>query len=270
MANKKIDTGNYEEFFLLYLDNELSAADRASVEAFAASHPALQEELELLLDTRLKPETHSFAHLDLLLKPETSPTTNRRTVLLRWLTPAAAAILLISVGLSRLQRADDNLVDEPPIILSQQQPVSKPAQPSVEIGTTPTNTPISEKQPTKPRAKRDYPVINTDLPAPKPLATSLAVETPVISEKVIKLTTSISISESTEQPQTASSLADVKTNYATEALLNLENEDGTDDVSAKPRKGFRGLVRKATRIYQKITEPEEDKPLIRLAKADLK
>ena len=47
---------NYEEWFLLYVDEELTAEEKEAVEAFAAQHPQLQEELELLCSTRLPAE----------------------------------------------------------------------------------------------------------------------------------------------------------------------------------------------------------------------
>lgn len=43
-----ITRSNYEEYLLLYVDNELSPADKAAVEAFLQLHPDLQTELELL------------------------------------------------------------------------------------------------------------------------------------------------------------------------------------------------------------------------------
>ncbi|HEX2535080.1 MAG TPA: hypothetical protein VHK69_15150 [Chitinophagaceae bacterium] len=51
---------NYEEYFLLYIDNELSPEAREAVEAFALLHPDLQAELELLSDTRLEPLPFTF------------------------------------------------------------------------------------------------------------------------------------------------------------------------------------------------------------------
>jgi hypothetical protein len=54
----KIDRNNYEEYFILYLDNELSAAERFEVETFAKAHPDLQEELDILLQSKLVPDQH--------------------------------------------------------------------------------------------------------------------------------------------------------------------------------------------------------------------
>jgi hypothetical protein len=61
-----ITRANYEEYFLLYTDNELSAADRAAVEAFALLHPDLQEELDLLQDTKLDIPGLSFGDTSIL------------------------------------------------------------------------------------------------------------------------------------------------------------------------------------------------------------
>ena len=52
-----ITRDNYEEFFLLYTDNELSAAGREAVECFVADHPDLREEWEALLQCRVSPDT---------------------------------------------------------------------------------------------------------------------------------------------------------------------------------------------------------------------
>lgn len=43
-----ININNYESFFLMYVDNELSAAEKASVDAFIQAYPYLGEELQLL------------------------------------------------------------------------------------------------------------------------------------------------------------------------------------------------------------------------------
>jgi anti-sigma factor RsiW len=64
-----ITRNNYEEFFLLYVDNELSTAERLDVERFVADHPDLKEELDLLLQCKITPdEMPSFSGKDGLFK----------------------------------------------------------------------------------------------------------------------------------------------------------------------------------------------------------
>lgn len=51
-----INRHNYESYFILYLDNELSVADRRMVEAFVKLHPDLKDELDLLSQFKLTPD----------------------------------------------------------------------------------------------------------------------------------------------------------------------------------------------------------------------
>ena len=72
-----ITRNNYEEFFLLYVDNELSPADRQAVERFVDEHPDLKEEWELLLQCRISPdEMPSFSGKEELLRSEALSLTN--------------------------------------------------------------------------------------------------------------------------------------------------------------------------------------------------
>jgi hypothetical protein len=64
-----IDRHNYEEYFILYMDNELSSDERRMVDAFVQLHPDLKEELDLLLQYKLTPDTSiTFQGKDELLK----------------------------------------------------------------------------------------------------------------------------------------------------------------------------------------------------------
>ena len=65
-----INRNNYETYFLLYIDNELSAAERKAVEAFIAEHTDLHEELMQLQDAVLPADDLVFDGKADLLKSE--------------------------------------------------------------------------------------------------------------------------------------------------------------------------------------------------------
>jgi len=50
-----IDITNYETWFLLYADNELSAEEKATVLSFVQQHPTLQQEFDVILQLRFRP-----------------------------------------------------------------------------------------------------------------------------------------------------------------------------------------------------------------------
>ncbi len=62
-----ISRNNYEEHFLLYADNELSADEKAVVEEFVNAHPDLQQELDLFLMTKLPIEIITLEGKETLL-----------------------------------------------------------------------------------------------------------------------------------------------------------------------------------------------------------
>jgi hypothetical protein len=67
-----INRNNYEEFFLLYADKELSAADKNAVDAFVSQNEDLRGELEMLLQATFNSyDNLVFAGKDALLKPIT-------------------------------------------------------------------------------------------------------------------------------------------------------------------------------------------------------
>jgi anti-sigma factor RsiW len=64
---------NYEEFFILYVDNELSAAARSAVATFVEENPDLREEWEAFLQCRVEPEDGlAFPYKNELLRAELS------------------------------------------------------------------------------------------------------------------------------------------------------------------------------------------------------
>jgi hypothetical protein len=66
-----IDRNNYEEYFILYMDNELPVADKQMVELFMQENPDLKEELDLLMQFKLAPDnTIVFEGKEMLMKDE--------------------------------------------------------------------------------------------------------------------------------------------------------------------------------------------------------
>jgi hypothetical protein len=84
-----INASNHEEYFLLYIDNELSAAKREEVEMYVLQHPKLQDEFTTLKQAMLAPEALSYGD-----KKDLYRTEKRRTIYLKPWRLAAAAILI--------------------------------------------------------------------------------------------------------------------------------------------------------------------------------
>lgn len=70
----KINRHNYEEIFLLYVDNELTPEERGAVESFVQQHSDLEEELNMLKQSVLRPDRKDvFGDRAVLLKREQLP-----------------------------------------------------------------------------------------------------------------------------------------------------------------------------------------------------
>jgi len=65
-----INRDNYETFFLLYVDNELSAPERNALELFIRENADLQEDLEMLQLSTIEPEPIVFKGKSSLFKTE--------------------------------------------------------------------------------------------------------------------------------------------------------------------------------------------------------
>jgi hypothetical protein len=144
-ADCNISLDNYEEWLILYVDNELTARQKVIVESFAATHPAVQQEFSLFKQTKLQRENAVvFPDKESLYRKEE---TTRGPIVLRWWRVAAAAVLILAVaGGSYLAfNNDEPVAGEKTIAIRQDQnndnntsgsSVRKKDQQNVEIPTT--------------------------------------------------------------------------------------------------------------------------------------
>jgi hypothetical protein len=89
----EINRINYEKFFLLYLDRELSPVEKQEVERFLAENTDLQKEFNLLQQTVLVPQDFVFEQKELLYRKE-----ERRKIVPFYRIQAAAAIAGLILG----------------------------------------------------------------------------------------------------------------------------------------------------------------------------
>jgi len=90
-----INVANYEEYFLSYIDDELTTAQKAAVEKFVADNPVAAKELTLLQKSKLQPEDIVFANKESLYRSEEKI----RRLPVKWWR-AAAAVLILALGLT--------------------------------------------------------------------------------------------------------------------------------------------------------------------------
>ena len=87
-----INRDNYEEYFLLYIDRELSADERQVLESFVRRNPDLEKELERLKQTVAPPPVIVFENKDILVREEKK----RRFLPVYWTRIAAALVILLT------------------------------------------------------------------------------------------------------------------------------------------------------------------------------
>jgi hypothetical protein len=148
---------NYETFFLLYVDEELSTEERRVVETFASKHPSLQDELQLLMQTRLQTDENIlFPDKNILYKV---PAIGRTSVVRMYRIAAIAVIFILAIGIYWLMPGEKSNTVNPGI-----------------ANTTPSHT--TPKQETKVSARKieDEQVKHQDLIAATTKSTGSAQE----------------------------------------------------------------------------------------------
>ncbi len=357
-----INRHNYEEFFLLYADNELPADQRHAVEDFVQQNADLKEELNLLLELHLEPDTSLFfenkesllqavilhddaapvseeeekmlrlidlelslaetidlkqklaqnpalmIELEILSKTKLQPDMSLvfpdkallyktsqekvRVFQLNWLRIAVAASIILAAGFFWISNSVEETTGKGQLAVvtetktdtntsagteknadlqidsktadGQQQMASSQIPNAIQVNT--------KKQPDiriaqQARLKKEQ----NQVPAyiDNPVSQSENIITPGNEQTLVNVSPNLTRNnEIIDRPAAA---ADVKSNYATDALMS--NQDAVELVPLENnntrKTPIRGIVRKANRLFNKVTNPDPDKPLLRVANFEI-
>jgi hypothetical protein len=368
-----INRHNYEEFFLLYADNELPADQRSEVEDFVQQNPDLKEELHILLELRLEPDTTlRFDNKESLLQPitlqeDSASITEDQEKLLRfidlelsagettelryqlaqnpslaaelevlsktklqpdltvvfpdksllykstrekvrvlqmtWVRVAVAAAIILVAGLlwinnsvqettgtgsladvsetnmdKNVSSGTGNISEKtkdaetqqgqgviPQVIQEQQQQIASTSIPDAikEHNKTQTDKRFAQEAKLKETERKSPALIDN------PRSASENITTPANEQMLVNVSPNLTRkNEIIDRPSTD---ADVKSNYATEALMSAQDavEVVTLENNNSRKSPIRGIVRKANRLFNKVTNPDLDKPLVRVANFEI-
>lgn len=141
-SSAEINSTNYEEFFLLYIDRELSQADSDKVEKFVLQHPQLQDEFTLLKQTVLQPEAITFGDKSSLYRQED----RRRVVpLFSFMRVAVAAAVIGVAVLGWWLYPQQGPTPDGPAVAAKTAPKQQTAIPQVKQDIAPIVTPQAQQ-----------------------------------------------------------------------------------------------------------------------------
>lgn len=289
----EIHAGNIEELQIQWIDGELSTSRAAEVEAFTSANPEAMQNLALLKRTKLPEETIVFPDKASLYRHEEKPAVIFQ---MRWFRVAVAAAVILLAGLLWINRQPAAETTIGPDVAK----VEKGSTPAQEEPSTQTNELNDQKQDlTERNALGQQALKQTD-----PINTTATVAqtqqgknpenkntSPVTYASVDRNTNTIpapvdQIEKGTEEkvvvpgielPQNNTTQVqeavamNVKTDYVSDAL-NQEQFNGQEEFTGdenKSRKGFRGLIRKVNRIYNKATNPDPEKAIVKVANFEI-
>jgi hypothetical protein len=142
--NSFMNLNNYEEWLVLYVDNELSDEEKITVEKFAASHLHVRKELDLFEQTKLQPNQFNFPNKNLLYRNKERV----RIISMVWWRVAAAAILIIAacITLYSVLNTKNNSGPEDKIVISKKEQVPNPVKSVSPDQQQKQNSPALENQ----------------------------------------------------------------------------------------------------------------------------
>ena len=286
--NSLIDFSNYHEQLLSYIDDELNADQKDAVEKYATKHPAVQKELILFQKTKMQSDSAIvFPDKSALYKKEEKV----RAINIFWMRVAVAAALILVAGLVTIRVINNNSKGDTVELVSAEVPISQP------------NTPLISNQEPTVDVKKDVPIIPNTIvkkEIQKIPADNLIAKTTVVTDTKNKnnlpkeklSTDSSLIAQQSIEPSfpeninidnKAIAITDKKNNsklFETSSVTERPSPtyaiyDASDDLKENvDNGGLKGLLRKATRVFERHTKiqatTEDNKLLVGVFAVSLK
>jgi len=251
-----INETNYENYFFLYIDKELSALEYAAVESFVATHPAYAAELDQLKKTIQAPENIIFDNKALLYRlpaMEASLSSDFKNKLYK--KPAR----LLSIPLNNKTRAAILSVAALFVLLIGYQFINRNAVSSINTivsNSTQANAPNLSRI-DAPLEKKNAPAINLVTSAPKKIYYSLKLK-----ENLAPATSalaSITMEQTSNLMAASMPMTKEATNIQASGLPSNEITQAPNEIATSTNSKATSNVFPTT--YQVVDTDEEDRSI---------
>jgi hypothetical protein len=269
----ELNQDNYENYLLLYIDNELTASERAEVAIFLASNPKQAQELRALQAVQLKPEyieftekssLYRFEEMNATLDPAfkkslyKNSSSNAKLIDIKkiyWATGSIAAIALgIFFGIKTLSNQADTLQEQ--IVASIPQATTKLPENNTNLisNTTTIETKSSvvnsNIQSTLELSKKNLP-INTSIVSNDPAL--IPIDAVIVENK--EKESIVASTPSSITPTANNSIVELEQKTEKESFeeINTEDNDRVIYISNIELDGdkFRGITRRLGVLFKR-------------------
>ncbi len=264
-VGNEITTTNYEEKFLLYIDDELAINEKAEVETFVLQHPKLQQEFTILQQTKLPVEIITCPNKEGLYKEEKK----RRVIYMRRYAMAAAAVVIGLIATVYFIAPSGKSGKEPSLANNTNTP-DKPAKEAMQ-----NNQRVTPKMPAviEPNKEAIALLVSTKKAAKSKAVISNAV---VIAKPELAITNTVTKKPFKDGAQefldnttkkTENNIASTVTNSTTNRNTNsTAKNDVIDETSPSLPKGINALsttnIAAQQVVYKELDTNSDDKSLL--------